>query len=80
MAPVSDPQAGDQAIWHGAEVVVAKCQGEASMIHAVDGESRPSWCRTGRASGFFISASQCRMLARWFAMRGALDQRKGSSI
>jgi len=25
-----------RSIWHGAEVVVAKCQGEADMLHAVD--------------------------------------------
>ena len=36
-----------RAVWHGAETVVAKCEGEADMIRAVDGKARISLVPNG---------------------------------
>ncbi|NOZ04952.1 MAG: glycosyltransferase family 4 protein, partial [Chloroflexi bacterium] len=42
-----------RAIWHGAETVVAKCEGEAAMIHAVDRRVPVTIIRNGVALAAF---------------------------
>ena len=68
-----------RAVWHGAEVIVAKCEGEAEMIRQVDRAVKIDWCLTASTLTRSHPPRHWRRRPAAHLVRGAVDRTEGTA-